>query len=132
MNAIGDPHNFHLRVTLHEDQFGLFVQKPRTIYWEYLFLDHRSSFRKLLRSSPKNSLIDFDNLLGNIHITSSDEFRTGFASHYQSIKPEINEVWFRRLGQLLGFVTIFGITDLHKNNVLASKNTFQLVDIECL
>lgn len=128
----GDSHNFGRRVLVLQDGIGnLRVEKPRTVFWEYLFLDSRSPFRQIIREL--STQINFDSMLGNIHIEMSNDMCSGVASFYSEpnydlFKPSAS--WFLNFGRTLAFCSIFGITDLHKDNALVSECGIQIVDIE--
>ncbi len=132
-NAIyGDSHNFGCRVSVTQTCSGeLVVMKPRTTYWEYLFLDYRSPLRMRLRDL--SCAFSFDDLLGNIRVEQIDGHFTGKVEFYKEPsvgKIAIQSTWFRNYGRILAFCSIFGITDLHIDNALISKHGIQLVDIE--
>ena len=126
---LGDPHNFGLQVHLVENSVPLVLFKPRSVFWEHLFLDQQSSFRKLLELKSK---ISFESILGHIDVTTENGYNSGTAKYYTSSDAMPDSEWFYNLGQLIAFCSTFGIVDLHKDNVLTSGKRFQIIDVECL
>lgn len=107
--------------------------KPRTVFWEYLFLDPTSPFRLFLNNLNQDTSLNFDHLLGRINVFSNDQYDSGEVSFFQC--PTISPItcdWLNTYGQLLAFTSIFGITDLHSDNALVHSRGIQIVDIECL
>lgn len=127
----GDQHNFGQRVSISAT--GL-IYKPRCIYWEYLFFSPQSPLRKYLRylSSESKSLLDFDQILGDISIFSRSGFLEGEAEIVESILRPLDSRDLIQIGQLLGIAMVFGITDLHRGNLLITKLRAQIVDLECI
>lgn len=128
----GDSHNFGRRVSVFKDPVGnVRVEKPRTIYWEYFFLDGSSPLRQVLRDIADS--LDFDAILGNIKIEMSENCKDGVAEFYEEPPVEsfvATSEWFRNYGRILAFCSILGITDLHIENALLSSKGVQIVDIE--
>lgn len=127
--AMGDSHNFNRRVSYFEEAGRPLIEKPRCIFWEYLFLDKSSPLRSLLRHDTH---VDFDAILGDIKITSRDSFQTGIASFVAESPITDVTSWLHAYGELLGLASVFGITDLHRENVLNIENRPRVIDIECL
>lgn len=128
---LGDPHNLGQRVALIKDHNGSYVSKPRSIYWEYLFLDSMSPFRKSLKSALGQD-INIDLLLGHTTYDSKADFHCGTCSFVQSEVPDLNEKWFYNFGQSLALCCIFGFGDLHGENIIPKKDGIRIVDLECL
>ena len=126
----GDPHNFNRRVHLIADSQGVpKIYKPRTTFWEHMFLDKTSSFRSFLRKSVTPEL---DGTLGHIAVTNGIDGTTGVTSVFSRTPATINPDWLFKYGVLLAFCSSFGITDLHKHNALTHGLGIQIVDIECV
>lgn len=128
--ALGDAHNFHRRVSYFEKAGEAFIEKPRCIFWEYLFLDKTSPLRCFLKNLKGD--VDFDALLGDLKISTDDDFSTGVAQFVTETAITDETEWLSGYGELLGLVSVFGITDLHRENVLNIENRPRLIDIECL
>lgn len=133
-NQLGDPHNFGRRVSKILVDSYLWVHKPRVVYWEYLFLAHDSALREHLRNlrAHLGSEFDPDLALGSIEIVSAPDFSNGHSRFLQSCDRPLSDVDAIQLGGLIGIALVFGITDLHCNNILVLNDRLQIIDIECL
>ncbi len=125
----GDPHNFNLRVRVVENSNPLALFKPRSVFWEHLFLDQRNYFREILNS---NSAINFNSILGHVKVETTNQYQSGTANFFNQSPAIPDAEWFLNLGRLIAFCSTFGIVDLHKDNVLTDGKNFQIIDIECL
>lgn len=128
--AMGDAHNFNRRVSYFEEHGKGLLEKPRCMFWEYLFLDPNSSFRVFIRSLDNS--VNFDKILGSVSISSQNNFSTGFAEFVKASSIIDANEWLRSYGELLAFVSAFGITDLHRENILNIENRPRLIDLECV
>lgn len=129
----GDSHNFGQRVHLQVTDSGNAVVKPRSVYWEYLFLDSSSPLRSVLREiSAASPILDFDSILGNITISTESNYFNGRAIFFSPVEFVLKEDWFRKFGQLAAVCSAFGIIDLHQSNCAPTPNGFQLLDVECV
>lgn len=124
---LGDSHNGKC-VSLVQRGITKVVNKPRCVFWEYLFLDQTSEFRKFSRS---NTDIQFDEILGNVGYFSSDQYFSGDASFIsQSVKSN-NDL--SKIGELSAVALAFGFGDLHNSNLVNdTRNNLQIIDLECV
>ena len=119
MQALGDVHNFGRRVTKSN---GIIV-KPRTLYWEELFLSEHSLLRRTLNNvfqeaETKSPLESFPNL----HFAHNSNYTGGTVTElcllplHELESSEFNQFAYS-IGQLIALSCWFGITDLHKDNI---------------
>ena len=126
----GDLHRFGKQVSfLHDDQF---VKKHRPTLIEHLFLDKRSPI------SPQFNALG---IFSNAHIESNNDWY----GECENLSPYIiseNEIgknldfFFAAAGKLIATSTVFGLNDLHFENILFIKKNNQLaiipVDLEVI
>lgn len=125
---LGDSHNFGRRVTLTHSHGLSLVRKPRSIFWEHLFLDSSSRFRSVLRKHS-NADIDFDKVLG--HVESRPLNRWFGESRY--LAPGIRSVGdLQQVGALCAVALVFGWTDLHRDNQVFVDGRLHIIDLECV
>ena len=139
---LGDPHCGQKQVFLVNNYL---IYKPRSIYWEWLFLGKESIFIKELKLSVSNKgnflITLWDQVLPSLDFYPKDsKYSSGYVE-YQKCKPINsaidNEVFWESCGAVIALVSLFGITDLHRENMLIGKNTenklvFGPIDIECI
>jgi len=136
----GDTHNFGRSVS----RVGEWVEKPRPIYWEWLFLDGESPLRTTSRElSYKKSIVDPFGHFPDLKFKYSTEEvlpYSGQVSFFQqtgdSSFPSIETS--RALGSFLATILFFGMPDLHAENLMISKGRdagsvlFFPIDIELI
>jgi len=133
---LGDQHNFGNYVTVNTD----WVKKPRTVFWEFLFLSDKSLLRVQLDSVFKEELVysPFDLFLSldfkNITKTSGE---VEFAQLENRVDlGSLSKAEIQQVGALLAMCFWFGIGDLHTENMLIGRNLDKLVcspiDIESI
>jgi lantibiotic modifying enzyme len=127
---LGDSHNFNQKVELIEVLGEFKVKKPRTVFWEWFFLDPSSSFRV---QTKQITGCNFNNYLGSI---SYSQFGTSGICDYllqpSNLTIVENSSLFNNFGRLLAFATTFGIIDLHAENLIIYNEYVQILDIECV
>lgn len=123
---LGDPHNFNQYVELVSSSIGFRVKKPRTVFWEKTFLDSQSKFRLLLKNLRGG---EGSNYLGDISYGLDNSAAYVAEDAFSSA---ISNNLLVHYGQLLAFVTVFGICDLHTENVIYKTDYLQILDIECI
>ncbi len=120
MNNLGDVHNFGEFVYAENKK----VFKPRTLFWEHLFLNSKSELRKMI-----NQLCDENGLASPFNIAPDLEFELlNFSNGWverlrlsQNTKQlTINES--QSVAAVVGLCFWFGIGDLHFENVFIGRN----------
>lgn len=126
--VFGDPHNFGRFVRSIKFNGSSAIEKPRTVFWENLF------FGSL---SPLRPLVDTSQTCTN-DIASRSFFQLQCLAEYRCGGVMSELLWsssqfqerFSEFGQLLAYCFIFGIQDLHHENVFATEQGLQPVDAE--
>lgn len=132
MKILGDFHN-NQAVYLKS---GI-VTKPRTVFWEYCFLDKRSELRKYLELTfQSNNLSNPFDLFQNVEI-DIDQSRVTYLNQAENqIQNAISEYEAIQIGSFLGLMFWFGIGDLHFDNVIVNTINNRLfitpIDIEVI
>lgn len=126
-----DLHNFGQSVQKVGRGSETLFQKPRPIYWEWLFFGKNSPlsifFEKGRSSEISPGKVIF-NLTTHIWPDYSGESREVVGTD----DPEILPSHFYGLGVLLAYCYVFGIRDLHRNNLIKTKSHLQVVDAEVI
>lgn len=122
---LGDCHNFGRQVVEREGR----IIKPRTVFWEWLFLSADSPLRQSLvaaaeRSRLSNQYFDF---LPEMKFTNVRAREGGEVERLQlEPLPELSSVEKEQLtaivGKSLAFWSYFGVADLHWENVALGRN----------
>lgn len=135
---LGDVHNLGKAVT---DTGTGFIFKPRTVFWEWLFLSSDSPLRKTLRNIDQTSDADITSFLPSLKFLKVDEKPFLLCGEVEKLKlspvNEFGSYESKCLGGLLALCAYFGITDIHKDNILMgydSRGRFicSPIDIECV
>lgn len=105
----------------------MIFQKPRPIYWEWLFFGKNSPLSFFFQHStfsatPAKTIFNLGIEMGADFKGSSHEIRS-------SNIPTTREHLYS-LGVLLGYCYVFGIRDLHRNNVVKTETHLQVIDAE--
>ena len=133
MIGLADKHNFGRAVS--DTGFG-FIEKPRPVYWEWLFLSSESHLRKYFAQKANNPFTGFPDL--KFTFASSD-----YSAHkvekldLESVSSKDFDKASSIIGKGLAVCKFFGLTDLHKENVFFGTDQngniiFCPVDIECV
>lgn len=126
---LADKHNFGQQVEKVQRGPDTWYRKPRTVYWEWLFFGKTSPLKPLFNDTGENGnrpLADyFFNLDTEVESTWSGYVKE-VATENQAPTPE----HFYAFGALIAYCYIFGIRDLHKQNVIMTKTHLQAVDAE--
>lgn len=132
---VGDPHNFGKRVR-RVSAFGKnYYQKPRTLFWEYLFFGLNSPLYQLFES------VVLDTEYGQSFTVAKCVFGLSFKSIDGDDDIHVEEVTFApnsfgksscmfKFGVLLGYAYLFGIQDLHIENLVLVDENVQVIDVE--
>ncbi|WP_186645663.1 DUF4135 domain-containing protein [Fluviispira vulneris] len=143
MIELGDKHNGQKNVFICKNNY---IFKPRCIYWECLFLSKNNSV--LGDFLHKDHLLIENNLypswykvMPSLQFKPSDiNYNSGYIK-YQSLRkiehPLDNEYYWESFGAVIGMLAMFGVTDLHFENILFGKDSenkiiFGAIDIECI
>jgi antitoxin component of RelBE/YafQ-DinJ toxin-antitoxin module len=124
---LNDSHNFNKKVEFR----GGFYLKPRTIFWEWLLLGKESP----LRIKYPNLFFPFPELQFKIDNTFPYSGKVQkFKKRRRPTNLSLDE--FDSIGRSLALCLFFGLSDLHKNNVVLYKSKkifyFFPIDIECI
>lgn len=119
---LGDFHNFGQCVK----KSGEWVLKPRPIFWEILFLSSASPIRKLcselaISQQQKDPFLHFPDLSFRY---DENEFLPYCGSVEFFTKSELSssgETVSEALGRLLAISLVFGLSDLHLENIIVSS-----------
>lgn len=135
---LGDPHNFGKRVSLHSDGR---IHKPRTVYWEKLFLGIDSAFVARIgemsaRAGVRSPLAPFPRL----RFSAERGGQGGWVERLELGQPHagvFDAESFMGIGAAIGSALWFGLTDLHADNVAfgtdaGGRLVFGPIDIECV
>lgn len=126
---LADLHNFGQSVQRIGRGSESFFQKPRPIFWEWLFFGRNSPLSeffghsKLNGFSPRNAIFNLDTDMGPDFSGRSREV-VGIA------EGTLSETHAYSLGTLLAYCYIFGIRDLHRHNLVKTATHIQVVDAE--
>lgn len=136
MPAFGDLHRFGAQVSrIREADSRTAYLKPRSVLLEHLFLDSRAPsvpFRQFLQT-PIQSKVECH---GPWSGTSLEILETEAALLPPPASSELNSSpsYARGAGELLAIATLFGLGDLHSENIVAHRTSTELtpvpVDIE--
>lgn len=124
-----DLHNFGKSVQRIGRDSDVYYLKPRPIYWEWLFFGRNSPLSDFFNHSrlpgftPRQVLFNLDT---EVNDDFSGRSREVVATRNMENKPTHHY----SLGSLLAYCYIFGIRDLHKNNVIKTDTHLQVVDAE--
>lgn len=124
-----DLHNFGKSVQRIGQESEAYYLKPRPVYWEWLFFG---------RNSPLSDLFNHSRLAGfaprQILFNLDTEINDNFSGRSREVRAAANAenkpTHYYSLGVLLAYCYIFGIRDLHKNNVIKTDTHLQVVDAE--
>lgn len=141
---LGDRHNFGRFVELANGS----IVKPRSLYWDYNIVDPQGFIRKSLEKKLAERTINinfFENfskvnfeIISSIHYTGKTTFLNSSPAKDCVNNNITNYDDFIKLGSFIGFSTILGIGDLHKDNIIwlfdkkKSKLFFTPIDIESI
>ncbi len=124
-----DLHNFGKSVQRFGQGAGFVYLKPRPIYWEWLFFG---------KDSPLSGFFDQSRLggitPGRVLFNLITEIENNFSGRSKEVVASANgetaPSHLYSLGVLLAYCYIFGIRDLHKNNLIKTDTHLQVVDAE--
>lgn len=127
-----DKHNFGQRVErIQQASDTRSYRKPRSVLWERLFFGAGSPLRPLFDEPGENGSVPLADLFFNLQVEVAGDW-LGFSEEFVgSAMPEpVTEAHFYSFGALMGYAFLFGIRDLHRENVMVADAHFQVVDAE--
>lgn len=124
-----DPHNFGKKVTRIQRASGTWYRKPRPTFWENLFFGIDSPLKNFFAIKGTNGKSQISNYFFNLIIDPIDNWNGNSKEIVQSCKNPIGE-HFYSFGALLAYCYIFGIRDLHRNNLIFTDTHLQVIDAE--
>ncbi|MBX9767482.1 MAG: type 2 lantipeptide synthetase LanM [Bdellovibrionales bacterium] len=132
MIQYGDKHNFGQQVKTIERASGTWFQKPRSVFWEYLFFGKSSPLREFFFAFGQNGRVPISNYFFNLEVEDHNNW-FGFSKKVD-FRPSVlkTEELFYSFGALLAYCYIFGIQDLHKFNVVETHTHLQVIDAEAV
>jgi hypothetical protein len=124
-----DLHNFGQSVQKIGRGSENFYQKPRPIYWEWLFFG---------RNSPLSIFFEHSRVEGispqQVIFNLATEISASYCGSSAEIvgKPDAKSLSSHSysLGVLLAYCYVFGIRDLHRHNLVKTETHLQVVDAE--
>lgn len=126
---LADKHNFGQQVEKIQRGFDIWYQKPRSVYWEWLFFGKTSPLKNLFNVKGKNGIRPIADYFFNLDV----EIESKWSGSAKEIPTEVQKPTlehFYSFGTLIAYCYIFGIRDLHKQNLIMTKTHLQAVDIE--
>lgn len=123
---LGDSHNFGRRVTKHEDR----IVKPRTVFWEWLFLALESPLRQYLCMAVERAGLSSQTFafLPDLRFTNPRAREGGeVAALRLDPLPAVLSADEKRdlagiVGKSLAFWSYFGVADLHWENIALGRD----------
>lgn len=128
--ALSEPHNFGQRVLRLENGW---IQKPRTMFWERLFLS-AGTFREQISAQFLNSNLQIDpfECFTCLSFSGNDLVECFRGEPVQDMKADEA----RKLGAAIALMAFFGVVDLNMENVQFARReqrfVFAPLDIECI
>lgn len=113
----GDPHNFGKKTTAKTAKT---FHKPRELFWEYFLYSKNSPLKNILPSKLAKALFPLD-----ISLTLQTSKKINKLS-----KGQISPDFWRNTGYLCAWSSLFGVTDLHRGNIIVTKQGPVAIDIE--
>lgn len=126
---LADKHNFGSQV--HKLQRGseTWYQKPRTVYWEWLFFGKSSPLKEIFNEKGENGLRPLADYFFNLDVEIENNWK-GLSREIVAENSALTLEHFYAFGALLGYCYVFGIRDLHKQNLVLTNTHLQVVDVE--
>ena len=124
-----DLHNFGQSVQKVGRGSETLFQKPRPIYWEWLFFGKNSPLSIFFEQS-RSSEISPGKIIFNLITHLRPDYSGGSLEVLGSNDSKILSSHFYSLGVLLAYCYVFGIRDLHRHNLIKTTSHLQVVDAE--
>ncbi len=130
---LADTHNFGQqvkRVQRGTDALPCFYyDKPRSVYWEWLFFGQTSPLKNIFEIKARDPYKALSHYLFNLDIEILGKWR-GRSKEVVEWPGDVTNEHFYAFGVLIAYSYIFGIRDLHKQNLIKTESHFQVVDAE--
>ncbi|MCB0363420.1 MAG: DUF4135 domain-containing protein, partial [Bdellovibrionales bacterium] len=127
----GDIHNFRRHVVIALSDASRLVIKPRSAFWEWLFFGQNSPIRSALGDSflaGKNGVFGLQVISCKPHLSQVVYLERQVPSTPKN--PNLVQEFLYQYGGLLAYAYVFGIEDLHIENLVQRGNRLQVVDVE--
>lgn len=121
--ALGDKH-FGKQVELVLENGNKYLLKPRNACVEKAL----EAFLLLLKQEGFPFTPECEHIISE----TENSFKSAFIEHLPADSIEDVKDYFKKCGSLIFLAYIFGSTDLHYENIIASKNTPVIIDAETL
>lgn len=126
---VADRHNFGQHVKPMERASSLYFQKPRTVFWEWLFFGVDSPLARYFSSVGENSGFSLAPAIFGLEVDRESEW-AGTAKAVLASDAPVTPAHFASFGTLLAYAYIFGIRDLHSGNLIRCVDRLQVIDAE--
>lgn len=126
---LADKHNFGQQVEKVQRGSDTWYRKPRTVYWEWLFFGKTSPLKTLFNEKGENGTRPLADYFFNLDIEVESTW-SGYAKEVATENQTPTSEHFYAFGALIAYCYIFGIRDLHKQNLIMTKTHLQAVDAE--
>lgn len=126
---LADKHNFGQQVEKVQRGSDTWYRKPRTVYWEWLFFGSTSPLKTLFNEKGENGTRPLADYFFNLDIEVEGTW-SGYAKEVVAENQTLTPEHFYAFGALIAYSYIFGIRDLHKQNLIMTKTHLQAVDAE--
>ena len=124
-----DRHNFGRAVEMKERASGTWFQKPRSVFWEHLFFGKDSPLLPIFQVIGPNGSEPVSKYLFNLEVEVIDAWG-GVSKEVLGEEILPTPEHFYGFGVLLGYSYLFGIRDLHCQNVVMTRTHLQAIDAE--
>ncbi len=124
-----DRHNFGKAVKVQSRASGEWFQKPRSIFWEFLFFGKLSPLNPFFNEIGSNGSTPLSKYLFNLEVEHVSAW-SGMSREVVNQSTEATLEHFYGFGVLLAYSYLFGIRDLHKYNVVMTSSHLQAIDAE--
>ena len=126
---LADKHNFGQQVEKVLRGSDHWYRKPRTVYWEWLFFGKTSPLKSLFNEIGQHNHRPLADYFFNLDI-EIESIWSGLSKEVQAEVSAPTLEHFYAFGALIAYCFIFGIRDLHKQNLVMTTTHFQPVDAE--
>lgn len=126
---LADKHNFGQQVEKVQRGSDIWYRKPRTVYWEWLFFGKTSPLKTLFNHKGENGSRPLADYFFNLDVEVESTW-AGYAKEVATENQTPTSEHFYAFGALIAYCYIFGIRDLHKQNLIMTKTHLQAVDVE--
>lgn len=126
---LADKHNFGQQVEKVRRGSDTWYRKPRTVFWEWLFFGSTSPLKTWFNEKGENGTRPLADYFFNLDIEVESTW-SGYAKEVATENQTPTPEHFYAFGALIAYCYIFGIRDLHKQNLVMTRTHLQAVDVE--